>query len=230
MRLLASIVAAVLVSFTASAVLAAETGADQSRSSCRDDAMLVFDASGSMSGTDWNSVGVPRIARVKEALAIVLPDVAPLRRLGLIVCGPGPYNRCNVDLKLQPKISADKIISSIVSSLNPAGKTPLTEAVRLAAEVLDYRKRPSVIVLLTDGEETCGGTPCPSAEQLKTAAKNLTIHVIGYIAREAVSGRGLLEARCMAEQTGGLYISVETVDELVSALRKTLGCPLLSLR
>lgn len=190
--------------------------------------MLVFDASGSMSGTDWNSVGVPRIARVKEALSIVLPQVAPTRRLGLIVYGPGPYNRCNVDLKLEPRLDADQAISSIVSSLSPAGKTPLTQSVRLAADVLDYRRRPSVIVVLTDGEETCGGSPCPSAAQLKAEAYDLTIHVIGYVAREAVSGRGLLGARCMAEQTGGLYIYVNTVDELVAALQTTLGCPMLS--
>ena len=84
------------------------------------------------------------------------------------------------------------------------------------------------IVLLTDGEETCGGTPCPLAEQLQVAVENLTVHVIGYIAREAVSGRGMNEARCMAEQTGGLYTWVETVSELVSTHRKTLGYPLLS--
>lgn len=203
-------------------------GVNEQGSNCRHDAMLVFDASGSMSGTDWNSVGVPRIARVKDALAVVLPEVARLRRLGLIVYGPGPYNHCNIDLKLHPVPDAANLINQIVASVNPAGKTPLTEAVRLAADVLDWKHRPAVIVLLTDGEETCGGTPCTSVEQLRTAARDLTVHVIGYIARENVSGRGLLVARCLADKTGGLYISVETADELIAALRRTLGCPLLT--
>lgn len=195
---------------------------------CRPDTMLVFDASGSMSGTDWNSVGVPRIGRVREALDVVLPEVAPMQRIGLIVYGPGPYNRCNVELKLQPKVDAAADINAIVADLSPAGKTPLVEGVRKAADVLGYRAKPGIIVLLTDGEETCGGSPCATAQQLKTDAADLTIHVIGYIARESVSGRGLLEARCIADQTGGLYISVETVAQLIAALRRTLGCPELS--
>ena len=43
------------------------------------------------------------------------------------------------------------------NALVPAGKTPLTSAVEQAAEVLDYRAKPGVIVVVTDGEETCGG-------------------------------------------------------------------------
>ena len=38
------------------------------------------------------------------------------------------------------------------------------------------------------------------------------------------------KARCMAEETGGKYFSVSTEDELVDALRKTLGCPFLTER
>ncbi|HYD15773.1 MAG TPA: hypothetical protein VEA77_05180, partial [Hyphomicrobium sp.] len=43
---------------------------------CLDDAMLVFDASGSMAGTDMNAVR-PHIASVREALADVLPAITP---------------------------------------------------------------------------------------------------------------------------------------------------------
>jgi hypothetical protein len=32
----------------------------------------------------------------------------------------------------------------------------------------------------------------------------------------------------MADETGGQYISASNEDELVKALRKTLGCPLLT--
>jgi Ca-activated chloride channel homolog len=42
--------------------------------------------------------------------------------------------------------------------------------------------------------------------------------------------QGLLDTKCLAEQNGGLYIGVESEDELVQALEKTLGCPMLSER
>ena len=34
-------------------------------------------------------------------------------------------------------------------------------------------------------------------------------------------------ARCLADRTGGRYVRAETVDELIGALRVTLGCNVL---
>jgi Ca-activated chloride channel family protein len=194
---------------------------------CNEDAMLVFDASGSMSGTDWGKGFAPRIARVKEALELVLPRVTPVRKVGLIIYGPGPYNKCdNIELRLAPARYSTQRIMKDINELSPAGRTPLTAAVRHAADVLSFREKPAVIVLLTDGEETCGGSPCQIARLLKSQGADLTIHVIGYAPKGA--GDAVWKSRCMAEDTGGVYVSVGTTEELVEALQKTMGCPLLS--
>jgi Ca-activated chloride channel family protein len=196
---------------------------------CRDDAMIVFDASGSMAGTDFNSPPMPRIAKVKDALSRVLPAVAVTRNLGLIDYGPGPYNQCdNIELQLTPMPDAAGRIMAVVDSLVPTGRTPLTSAVREATKVLDFPAKPAVVVLLTDGEETCGGDPCGLARTLRAKGQHLTVHVISYRARDSSEMSGLLQSRCLAHETGGLYISVETTDELVAAFQKTLGCPLVS--
>ena len=36
------------------------------------------------------------------------------------------------------------------------------------------------------------------------------------------------KADCLAKKTGGRIVTTETVDELVTALRTTLGCPVFS--
>ena len=69
--------------------------------------MIVFDASGSMSGDGWGygskSAGsVSRLDKVRATLAEVLPSITRIRRVGLITFGPGPYNQCNVKLELRP--------------------------------------------------------------------------------------------------------------------------------
>ncbi len=51
---------------------------------CRSDAVLVLDSSGSMAGTDMTSL-TPHVAKVRDALAAVVPEVAPRRNLGLMV-------------------------------------------------------------------------------------------------------------------------------------------------
>jgi Ca-activated chloride channel family protein len=201
---------------------------------CTQDAMIVFDASGSMAGNVDQGIAttIPRIDEVREALGTVLPAVTRARRVGLITYGPGPYNQCNIHLNLKPTENAAQPIMQVVDALSPAGKTPLTAAVRNAAEVLDYRNKPGVIVVLTDGEETCGGSPCDLGKELHATAANLTVHIIGYRMKDFswTGEQSILDAKCLAEENGGLYISTESKQELIEALEKTLGCPMLSMR
>jgi Ca-activated chloride channel family protein len=79
------------------------------------------------------------------------------RRVGLITYGPGPYNQCNVKLDLKPTADAFKQIMRAVNGLVPAGKTPLTSAVEKAAEVLNYRSKPGVIVLAMMARKRAAG-------------------------------------------------------------------------
>jgi Ca-activated chloride channel family protein len=156
--------------------LPASAAEDKKPGPCTDDAMIVFDASGSMSGNQILGVpnSKPRIDEVRWALAQVLPSATRLRRVGLVTYGPGPYNQCNVRLDLKPTPNAVTLIMRAVNALVPAGKTPLTSGVEEAAEALDFRNKPGVIVVLTDGEETCGRSPCDLAKQLHDAAEQLT--------------------------------------------------------
>jgi Ca-activated chloride channel family protein len=146
-----------------------------------------------------------------------------------MVYGPGPHNKCdNIELRLKPAAhSADEIMAE-VDGVVPAGQTPLTTSVRQAAEELRFRDKPAEIVLLTDGEETCGGDPCALARALKASGKQLTIHVIGFRARGTPSLDGPFKSRCLADETGGQYLSAGTEAELEEALRKTLGCPFIT--
>ena len=56
----------------------------------------------------------------------------------------------------------------------------LSTAVAKAAEVLDYRNKPGMILVVTDGEETCGASPCALGKELRATAAQLTVHIIGF--------------------------------------------------
>jgi Ca-activated chloride channel family protein len=210
---------------------------ERERAPCTEDAMLVFDASGSMSGNGWgygseNPTAISRIDKVRGALAKILPSVTRFRRVGLITYGPGPHNQCNVQLDLPPTANAASRILAAVGALTPAGHTPLTAAVKQAAEALDFRNEPGVVVLLTDGEETCGGAPCELGKLLYAEARALTVHVIGLrVAGYTWTGeQSILDVKCLVERNGGLYLTVETEAELIEALEKTIGCPMVTQR
>jgi len=199
---------------------------------CTDDAMIVFDASGSMSGNEKLGIAttITRIDEVRGALGQVLPVATRYRKVGLITYGPGPYNQCNVELNLKPLPNAAGRIMQEVEALTPAGKTPLSDAVQQAAEVLDFRDKPGVVVVVTDGEETCGGLPCDLGKQLHDAAMHLIVHVIAYRTGNFswTGEQSVLDIQCLAEVNNGLYVTADTKDELISAFRETLSCPMIS--
>ena len=68
-------------------------------------------------------------------------------------------------------------------------------------------------------------------------AADLTVRVIGFNVvvdsfgwdnpEQQTVTPGETVARCLADQTGGMFVSTETVDALADALRVTLGCALI---
>src|SRR5262245_66594907 len=109
---------AVATLLSATFALRAEDRKDETP--CTEDAMLVFDASGSMAGNLNQGIATtkPRIEEVRAALKRVLPSIR-FRRVGLIVYGPGPYPQCNVKLALKPAPDAGARIMAEVTALTP---------------------------------------------------------------------------------------------------------------
>ncbi len=205
---------------------------------CSTDAMLVFDGSASMNEVGFDISKPTRIVEARQAMRDAMPDIAPFRRVGLLVYGPGPRESCsNIDLRFGPISDAAMPVIEAVDGLTPKGLTALSASVQRAAEALDYRRAPGVIVLVTDGNETCGGRPCALGDQLAREAADLTVHVIGFKVivdffswdnpEQQSYEDGNTVAKCLADRTGGMYVSTETVDELADALRVTMGCLLI---
>jgi len=201
---------------------------------CSTDAMLVFDGSASMAEITLETGNTSRLAEAREAIRKAMPLVEPYRRIGLLTYGPGPEGSCEgIRLRFPPMANAAEPVIEAIDTLNPAGLTPLSVAVETAAETMEYRTRPAIVVLVTDGNETCGGTPCATSRRMQETAADLTIHVIGFRATrdffawdnpEQQEFGGDTVAKCFADRTGGLFLSTETVGDLVEALQATLGC------
>lgn len=190
---------------------------------CMSDAMIVFDASGSMAAADFPGGAPSRFDRAKVSLGTFLPTVSPQRRLGLVTYGPGASrDACaNATLRIRPQPNFVEPILAEVEALKPAGRTPLTLGVRTALDALP--EAGATVVLLTDGQETCHGDPCALARQIQNTRPAVTVHVIGY-KLQMRDGRAESGAECLASETGGLNVTADTVDELIRAFEQTLGC------
>ncbi len=102
-----------------------------------------------------------------------------------------------------------------VNAARPVGWTPIDLSLRRAGQDFEAGEWVSNnIVLVTDGEETCGGDPCATTASLRQGNAAVTTHVVGFaltqVQTEAVS--------CIAERGGGLNLGAANANELSTAL------------
>ena len=72
----------------------------------------------------------------------------------------------------------------------------------------------NTIVLVSDGEETCGGDPCALAAELAAGDIELVIHTIGL----AVDDVARTQLQCVADVSGGTYTDADRAEDLNVAL------------
>ena len=105
-----------------------------------------------------------------------------------------------------------------VQAISPKGKTPLSEAVRQAAQALRYTEERATVVLVSDGLETCDIDPCELAAELAMSGVDFTVHVIGF----DISQEDQARLRCLADKTGGLFLAAGSAGALRDALFTTV--------
>ncbi|MHA7774214.1 vWA domain-containing protein [Roseibium sp. M-1] len=181
-----------------------------------DKAAIVFDGSGSM----WGQIdGRTKIEIAREAMTGVLGSLPQDLELGLIAYGHREKGNCaDIELVVPPAAGTGAAIRAATDGIRPKGKTPLSAAVRQAAETLRFTEDKATVVLVTDGIETCNADPCALGRELAELGVNFTAHVIGFGLSEE-EGR---QVACLAENTGGLYIQASNTDELSEALTQTV--------
>jgi len=170
-------------------------------------AMLVLDASGSM----WGEIGdATKIEIARGVVSEVLESWDAEIALGLMAHGHREKGNCNDIETLEPGKFAAPRFAATVGRLRPKGKIPLTKAVQVAAESLKFTENRATVILVSDGEETCGLDPCEVGRSLEELGIDFTAHVISFdVPEDQVQGM-----RCLAERTGGRFLQAANANEL----------------
>ena len=184
-----------------------------------DRTIIVLDASGSM----WGQIdGKPKLEVARETLRSVLQSLPADMELGLMAYGHREKGACtDIELVVPPATGTASAITQAADTMKFLGKTPLTAAVRQAAEALKYTEEKSTVVLITDGLESCQADPCALGRELEQAGVDFTAHVVGF-GLTAEEGR---EVACLAESTGGKYWQASDAKGLAEALTATVAAP-----
>jgi len=182
---------------------------------------LVLDVSGSMGTRDID--GQSRMSAAKQAFNDVL-DAVPadvqlgIRTLGANYPGNNRVTGCKDTAQLYPVGHVDRTeAKTAVATLMPTGWTPIGPALLAAGKDLQGGNATRRIVLITDGEDTCGPLdPCVVARQLAAEGTNLTVDTLGLVPNDKIR----TQLSCIADATGGTYTSVTHANELTSRVKQ----------
>jgi Ca-activated chloride channel homolog len=182
-----------------------------------DSAIIILDASGSM----WGQIGGrPKQEIARESLRSVLQSLPGDRAVGLMAYGHRVKDSCqDIELIVPPARGTASAIVGAADRLTFLGKTPLTAAVRKAAQDLDYTKEKATVVLITDGVESCDADPCALAEELEAGGADFTVHVLGFGLTAEEGSR----VACLAGSTGGKYLQASDAGQLSAALGQAVA-------
>lgn len=163
--------------------------------------VLLVDVSGSMNRDD--GTGRIKINGAKQALLDFLAGVDQRSPLGLRTYPAGGLDDCNTgsaQFGISPR--DPEVMSATIRTLRAGGDTPTAEALRAAAaDIEDAGSTGGTIILLSDGESTCGD-PCSAAKQIARKGVDLQAITIGF----RVSAAGRQELECIADATDGAYV------------------------
>ena len=175
--------------------------------------MLVLDASGSM----WGQIqGRAKIEIAREAVGTMLKTWPRNQQLGLMAYGHRSKGNCaDIEVLKMPATVNAAAMQQAVNALQPKGMTPISAAVRMAAEQLKYSERKATVILVSDGEETCHADPCALGAELEKLGVDFTAHVVGF---DLPEGKARAQLQCLAKTTGGMYVEARDAAELNKAL------------
>ena len=186
---------------------------------------LVLDASGSM----WGDVGeTTKIEAAQQALEQVVETLPGENRglnVGFRVYGHrGDNTEAMKALSCEstellvpiPGIDESRLLAEI-NEVNPVGWTPTALALEKAA--LDFPEGPdkrNIIVLVTDGKETCDRDPCAVARTMAELDPPVRIDVVGF----DVTPETANTLACIPDSTAGNYYPAEDGEVLANTLQE----------
>lgn len=176
--------------------------------------LFILDASGSMKGK-WN--GTSKFELAKNILVTSVDSISKTNskvEFALRVFGhqsPRGENNCK-DSKLEVAFVKGNAaaISQRLNQLHPQGQTPIQYSLSQALNDFPDSIATNAIILITDGNETCGGNICDLAAQME--AKHIAL-------RPFIVGLGLTDSLKKKFDCIGNFYDVQNEDMLSSTIR-----------
>jgi len=179
---------------------------------------ILLDASGSM----LKRIGSQRridiaVDTLKKLTTSVIPGGTPF---ALRVFGQKAAS-CETELTIPLRPLDAAAVGKQVAALEPKlnARTPIAASIEAVAADLRAAKGERLVVLVTDGEETCGGNPVAAIQKLRRAEATVRINIVGFAIDDANLAKTF---KLWSEQGGGAYFEARDAAGLNQALSQAM--------
>jgi hypothetical protein len=183
---------------------------------------VILDASGSML---QRIGGVRRIELARTALTRLVGEIVPASTpFAMRVFGHREAGSCRTDLEIPLAPLASAAAASRIGGIQALNlsKTPIGASLALVPEDLAGARGPIVVVLVTDGEETCEGDPAAAIQALRDSGIDVRVNIVGF----AIDEQQLRETFQEWSRLGnGRYVEANNGAELAAAMGSALSLP-----
>nr|WP_040917228.1 VWA domain-containing protein [Leptospira meyeri] len=180
--------------------------------------VFILDASGSMS-EKWD--GKTRMAVAKEKLLQVLGGLPKDVSVGLVAYGNRIAGCSSARLYHPIQRGAASIVSQKISSIVPAGSTPIAQTLNLVGEFLLNDVQETEIIFISDGVESCDGDPKSVLYQWKQSGKKFRMQILGI----DIDPKGEEDLKRLSILGDGNYYSLKGPEDYDSSFKRIFFNP-----
>jgi hypothetical protein len=188
---------------------------------------IVLDVSGSMRGA---AGGTSKMDAAKQAVRTTAEALDPTSVVALRLYGhrlpsePKDPSCRDTELVIPfGPLDRGRFVAA-VDAAKPLGQTPIAYSLeQSAADFGDLGDEQAAVILVSDGEESCGGDPAAVACAFAQRGIELTIHTVGF----DVDAAARAQLQAIAQCTGGQYRDARNAGELADSLRQLTQAGLL---
>jgi hypothetical protein len=180
---------------------------------------IILDASGSM----LQRIGSERrIDIAKQTLTHLTRNVIPAGTPFALRVFGREASSCQTDLDIPVRPLDAAAVAQKVASLEAksGAKTPIAASLEKVASDLGSVKGERLVILVTDGEETCGGTPRRAIEKLRKGGVSVRVNIVGFAVEDSQLAASF---RQWSMAGNGSYFDARDAQGLKDALAAAVG-------
>jgi hypothetical protein len=179
---------------------------------------IILDASGSM----LQKIGKDRrIDIARQTLTKLVTSTIPTGTPFAFRVFGRMEDSCQSDLDVPLGPLNVQAVSGKIAAIEPknGAKTAIGASLELVASDLGSVQGERLVILLTDGEETCGGDPAAAIEKLKKAGTTVRVNIVGFAIDDAKLAATF---RHWADAGNGAYFDTQGAAALNEAMAQAL--------